>query len=114
MAHMSCEQLKATICEVEAIEQMFASEKRMENAARSLIRSPELTIRRTVKWRISIASGNRLTSVILQPNPPIHMLRGIKAQIEERIRNCPLKGKGHCKCQGSSSGKGTNDLLVID
>ncbi|CAO2168970.1 unnamed protein product [Urochloa humidicola] len=114
MAHMSCEQLKATICEVEAIGQMFASEKRMENAARSLIRSPELTIRRTVKWRISIASGNRLTSAILQPNPPIHMLRDIKAQIEERIRNCPLKGKGNCKCQGYSSGKCTNDLLVID
>ena len=91
MAHMSCEQLKATIREMEAIEQMFTSEKRMEKAARAHITSPELTIRRTVQWRISNVSGNRLTSAILQPSPQIHKLRGIKAQVEEQIRNCLLQ-----------------------
>lgn len=91
MGRMSCEQLKVTICEMEAIEQMFMSEKRMENAARARIRSPELTIRRTVQWRISNVSGNRLTSAILQPSPPIHMLRGIKEQVENLMRNCLLK-----------------------
>ncbi|XP_039853971.1 disease resistance protein RGA5-like [Panicum virgatum] len=100
MAHMSCEQLKATIREMEAIEQMFTSEKRMEKAARAHITSPELTIRRTVQWRISNVSGNRLTSAILQPSPQIHKLRGIKAQVEEQIRNCLLQGNGYCQCRG--------------
>jgi disease resistance protein RPM1 len=90
MAQMSCEQLKATVCEVEAIEQMFMSEKSMENAARARIRSPELTIRRTVEWRVSVVGGNRPTSAILQPSLPIHKLRDVKAQVEERIRHCKV------------------------
>ncbi|KAG2632340.1 hypothetical protein PVAP13_2NG079438 [Panicum virgatum] len=123
MAHMSCEQLMSTICEMEAMDQMYMGEHRMEAAARTHLKSPKLTVRRTKEWGISISrtrgpiqgfikylSLNReLTAVKLK------LKRITEGVITELSRNnCPLKGQGNCQCQGLLEAKARLNTLSFN
>ncbi|RLN33126.1 Disease resistance protein RPM1 [Panicum miliaceum] len=96
MAGMSCEQVKATVGEMDAtVQQMFKPESLMETAARAHLKCSELTIRRTTQWgmrnkdmvefivnRMASMFGGRLAS---------RTLAEIKRQVREMMSNCPLK-----------------------
>ncbi|XP_039793778.1 disease resistance protein RGA5-like isoform X2 [Panicum virgatum] len=119
MARMSCEQLMLTICEMEAMDQMYMGEHRMEAAARTHLKSPKLTVRRTKEWGISISRTRgaiqewgikrELTAVKLK------LKRITEGVITELSRNnCPLKGQGNCQCQGLLEAKARLNTLSFN
>jgi len=131
MAHMSCEQLMSTICEMEsfdlfmsticefescelfmatiwemdAMDQMYMGEHRMEAAARTHLKSPKLTVRRTKEWGISISRTRGPIQGAIQEWGIKRELTAVKLKLkritegvitELSRNNCPLKVFAAC------------------